>query len=157
MAQLYSKTVEQQQHTKSNVLEGIPELTLHSPVNELTVLCETIMDFKNLKENGFDFTKTLNIQGWNKFFKRLTGPVYPMLVKQLWVHATVERETITSYVMNRKIVITEKLITDLIGHDGKGKKLHNATITTNRDNAISLVIFKEGKALLIKRVQVPRM
>lgn len=81
------------------------------------MLCEAIVDFKNLKENGFEFTKTLYVQGWNMFSERLTGPVYPVLVKKLWVHATVERETITSYVMNRKIVITEKSITELIGND----------------------------------------
>lgn len=67
-----------------------------------------------------------------------------MLVKQFWDHATTERETITSYVMNRKIVITEKSIADLIGHDGKGKKVHSANITAKRDADISLVIFKEG-------------
>lgn len=85
------------------------------------MLCETTVDFKNLKENGFDFIETLNVQRWNTFFERLTGPVYHVLVKKNWVHATAERETITSYVMNRKIVITKKSIADLIGHDGKGK------------------------------------
>lgn len=33
---------------------------------------------------------------------------------------------------------------DLIGHDGKEKRVHNATITAKRDVDISLVIFKEG-------------
>lgn len=79
------------------MLEGIHELTIHTPVNELTMLCETIVDFKNLKDNGFDFTETLNVQGWNTLFERLTSPVYPVLVKQFWVHATAEKETITSY------------------------------------------------------------
>lgn len=69
----------------NTILERIPELTLHTPMNELMVLCETIADFKNLKENGFDFTKTLDIQGWKTFFERLTGSVYPVLVKQFWV------------------------------------------------------------------------
>ncbi|KAI5444935.1 hypothetical protein KIW84_013276 [Lathyrus oleraceus] len=70
---------QQQQSSKAtesnNMLEGIPELTLHTPFNELTVLCETIVDFKNLKENNFDFTDTLNVQGWNAFFERITDPV----------------------------------------------------------------------------------
>lgn len=125
------------------MLEGIPELTLHTPINELIVLCETIVDFKNLKDNDFDFTETLNVQGWNTFFERLTCPIYIVLVKQFWVHATAERETITSYFMNRKIFITEKSIADLIGHDGKGKRVHSATITAKRDDDISPVIFKE--------------
>lgn len=50
------------------VMEGIPELTLNIPANELMVLYETIIDFKNLKDN-----------------------VYPVLVKQIWVHATAEK------------------------------------------------------------------
>lgn len=111
------------------------------------MLCETIVDFKNPKENGFDFTKTLNVQGWNKFFERLTGPVYHVLVKQLCVHATIEREIITSYVMNRKTVIIEKSNVDLIGHDGKGKRVHSATISAKRDADIPLVIFKKGTNL----------
>lgn len=82
--------------TESNpVLEGIPELTLHTPVNELMLLCETIVDFKNLKENDFDFSETLELQGWKNLFERLTGPVYPVLVKQFGVHATAEKKTIT--------------------------------------------------------------
>lgn len=138
---------EQQQSSKAtesnNMLEGIPELTFHTPVNELTMLCETIIDLKNLKDNGFDFTKTLNVQGGNTFFERLTCLVYPVLVNQFWVYATAEKETNISYVMNRNIVITEKSIADLIGHDGKGKRVHCATITTKRCADISPNIFKE--------------
>lgn len=66
-----------------------------------------------------------------------------MLVKQFWVHATPEKETITSYVMNRKIVINEKSIVGLIAHDGKGKRIHSEKITIKREVIISPVIFKE--------------
>lgn len=111
------------------------------------VLCETIIDFKNLKENNFDFPKTLELQGWKTFFERLTGLVYPFLVKQFWVHATTEKERITSYVMNKKIVITEKSIADLISHNGKGKRIHNAKINAKREAAIAPVIFKAGSNL----------
>lgn len=38
------------------VIEGLPELTLNIPVHELMVLCDTTMDFKNLKDNDFDFS-----------------------------------------------------------------------------------------------------
>lgn len=130
--------------TESNtILEGIPELTLHTPVNELTVLCETIVDFKDLKEKGFHFTKTMDIQCWKTFFEILTCPVYPVLVKQFLVHATAEKETITYYVMNMKIIITEKSIAELLGHDGKGKRIHSAKITAKREVVISPIIFKE--------------
>lgn len=129
------------------IMEGMPELTLHTPVNELTMLCETIVDFKNLKENGFDFSETMELQGWKTFFERLTGHVSPVLVKQLWVHATAEKETFTSYFMNRKIVRTEKSIVDLISDDGKGKRIHSAKINARREAYITLVIFKEGTNL----------
>lgn len=46
--------------------------------------------------------------------------------------------------MNRKIVFTENSITNLIGHDGKGKRVHSASITAKKDADISPVIFKEG-------------
>lgn len=46
------------------------------------------MVFENLKDNGFDFFETMAFQGWNSFFERLKGLVYPMLVKQFWVYAT---------------------------------------------------------------------
>lgn len=48
------------------------------------------------------------------------------------------------YVMNMNIVITEKSIANLIGHDGKRKRVHSATITIYRDVDIHPSIFKEG-------------
>lgn len=62
------------------IMEGIPKLTLNTPVNKSMVLCGTIVDFKNLKDNGFDFSETLEVQGWKNLFERLTGHVYPILV-----------------------------------------------------------------------------
>ena len=63
---------EQQQSSKetesNNMLEGIPELTFHTSVNELTMLCETIIDLKNLKDNCFDLTEELRLQGWETYF-----------------------------------------------------------------------------------------
>ncbi|KAI5436480.1 hypothetical protein KIW84_022830 [Lathyrus oleraceus] len=44
------------------IMEGILELTLNTLVNELMMLCETIMDFKNLEDNGFDFSETLEFK-----------------------------------------------------------------------------------------------
>ncbi|XP_050876630.1 uncharacterized protein LOC127080344 [Lathyrus oleraceus] len=144
MADQQQQSLSSSKAIESNtMLEGIPELTLHTPINELTMLCETIVDFKNLNDNIFDFTETLNVQGRNTFFERLTNTVYPVLVKQFWVHATTKKETITSYVMNRKIIITEKSIADLITHDGKGKRIRSAKIIAKRDVVISHVIFKE--------------
>lgn len=144
MAEQQQQSPSSSKENESNlVLEGIPELILHTPLNELMVLCETIIDFKILEENGLDFSKALELQGWKAFFERLTGPVYAVLVKQFWVHATAEKKTITSYVMNTKIVITKKSITDLISHDGKGKRIHSTNINARREVVIALIIFKE--------------
>lgn len=73
--------------------------------------------------------------------------MYPVLVKQFWVHPTAEKETITSYVMNRKIVINIKSIADLLPHNGKGKRIHNAKINTKREVVIAPIIFKVGTNL----------
>lgn len=104
------------------IIEGILEITLNSHVNELLVLCETIVDLKNLKDNDFDFSETLELQGWKSFFKVLTSLVYPVLVKQFWIHVVARRDIITSFVMNKKIVVIEKSIANLISHNGYGKK-----------------------------------
>ena len=45
-----------------HVMEGIPEIILNTPVEELMVLCETMVDFKNLKDNNFNFTRTLEFK-----------------------------------------------------------------------------------------------
>lgn len=42
-----------------SVMIGILEITLNILVEELMVLNETIVYFKNLKDNGFDLTRTL--------------------------------------------------------------------------------------------------
>lgn len=126
------------------VMEGISEITLNTPVEELIVLCQTIVDFKNLKDNDFNFTETLEFQGWNAFYERLTGPVYPVLVKKFWVHVVAEKDTITSYIMNRKTVSIEKLIAYLISHNGCGKRVYNVKYDAHKDSKLESVIFKEG-------------
>lgn len=62
--------------------EGLQELTLSIPINELEVFCELIVNFDNIKENGFDLTEGVKYQGLDEFFNRLKGPVYLALVKQ---------------------------------------------------------------------------
>lgn len=58
-----------------------------------------------------------------------------------------EKESITSYVMNRKIVITEKSIVDLISHNGRGKIIHSVKTNEKREATIASVIFKAGTNL----------
>lgn len=126
------------------VMEGIMKITLNTPVDELMVLCETIVDFKNLKDNGYDFFETLELQGWKSFFKRLTGPIYLVLVKKFWIHVVPTKDTITSFIMNRKIVVTEKSIADLISQNGCGKRVYNVKTDARKEAMVGSVIFKEG-------------
>lgn len=63
------------------------ELTLTAPANELEVLCELMVDFENLKDNGFDLLSVVKIQGWEKYFDRLQGPVLFYLVREFLTHA----------------------------------------------------------------------
>lgn len=114
-------------------MEGIPELTFNTSVNELMVVCETIVDFQNLKDNGFDLIGTLTFQGWNVFFERLKGPVYPVFIKQFWIHVVVDKDTIISYIMNRKIMVIEKSNANLISHNSCGKKVYNVKYDAHGD------------------------
>ena len=54
-------------------------------------------------------------QGWNRYFDRLLGPTFPIIVKEFWIHATSSNHQFTSYVMGKKIVITEDLTGNLLG------------------------------------------
>ena len=58
-----------------------PSRTLLTPIDSLEVLYELIVDFESMKENGYDLTPNVELQGWTKYFDRLLGPVFPRLVK----------------------------------------------------------------------------
>lgn len=47
--------------------------------------------------------------------------------------------------MNKKIMVTEKFIADLISHNGCGKKVYNIKTDVGREAMIASIIFKEGK------------
>ena len=75
--------------TSSNVSAGsqkeasseqyqVPFRTLLTPVKNLEVLSELIVDFSSLKENGFDLTEEVRAQGWERYFDRLVGPTFPV-------------------------------------------------------------------------------
>ena len=66
---------------QEQVKEGLQEITLSTLVIELKVLCEMIIDFDNIKANGFDLTEGVKFQGWEEFFNHPKGPVYPDLAK----------------------------------------------------------------------------
>lgn len=137
-------------------MEGLLEITLNTHVDELMVLCETIIDFKKLKDNGFDFSEILELQGWKYFLERLTGPVYLVLVKQFWIHVVTTKDTISSFVINRKIMVTEKSIANLISHNGCGKRVYNVKTDARREVMVASVIFKERTKLDESKVQVQK-
>lgn len=95
------------------------ERTFFTPVDQLEVLCELMVDFRSLADNGYDFYRTIQFQGWEKYFDRLIGPVFPTLVKEFWIHATTYPTVIISSVMGKKLMITEKIISQLIGYEHK--------------------------------------
>lgn len=126
------------------VMEGLPEIILNTLVDELLVLCETIVDFKSLKDNSFNFSEILEFQGWKGFFERLIGPVYPVLVKKFWIHVVYTKDTITSFFMNMKIVVTLKSFADSISYNGCGKRVYNVKTGARREAMVASIIFKEG-------------
>lgn len=69
-----------------------------------------MVDFDNLKKNGIYLTEELENQGWANYFKRLCGPVYIFLEKEVWRFADCDDHCIMSYVLGIKIVITKKSI-----------------------------------------------
>lgn len=78
--------------------------------------------FENLKRNGFDLLSAIKIQGWEKYFDRLQGPVFFPLVREFWAHAKTSVFQVTSFDIGKKFVIIGKLITKLIRHDGSGPR-----------------------------------
>lgn len=93
------------------------ERTLFTPVEKLEVHCETFVNFDSSADNGFDFREIVKFQGWENFFDRLLGPVFPVLVKEFWIHASVYPKVVVSSVMGTKYMVTEQLIRQLIGYE----------------------------------------
>ncbi|XP_057448943.1 uncharacterized protein LOC130740368 [Lotus japonicus] len=81
------------------------------------VLCELRVDFKNIAENGLDLRPAVKLQGCEGYFNRLTGPIYDKLVKEFWKHAECDDLQVVSYVLGKKIIITERSIALLLGPD----------------------------------------
>src|SRR4051812_22438940 len=94
-----------------------PLKTCMIPTDELEFLCESAVDFNNLIANGFQSDARILAQGLSNYLDRLVGPIYPELVKDFWVHATVIPTAIISFVLGHEVVITEKLIRKLYNLD----------------------------------------
>lgn len=53
-SQQFVEQVQQKHQQLEQVLGGVKELTLSTPVEKLKVLCAFLVDFDNLKANGYD-------------------------------------------------------------------------------------------------------
>src|ERR1044072_6804199 len=82
---------------------------------DLQVLKELRVDFNNINSNGCDLRPEMIFQGWENYFARLHGPVYELLVKDFWKQAECDDHYVVSHVLERRIIITEKYIAQLLG------------------------------------------
>ena len=98
-----------------------------------------------MEENGFDLTADVAIQGWNMYFDRLLDPVFPILVKELWIHATSSNHQVTSYVIGKNIAITKDMIAKLIGYNGRGIRCNDMAEKCSDLTTISREIFTSGQ------------
>ena len=121
-----------------------PSRTLLTPIDSLEVMCELIVDFVSMKENGYDLIPDVEFQGWTKYFDRLLGPVFPKLVKEFWIHATTSNHQVTCFVKGKKIIIYEDLIGKLIGHNGGGIRCSDMADKSSDLTKISKETFTSG-------------
>lgn len=94
------------------------KLILTTPINELEVLCELLVGFENLKDNGLNLLSVVKFQGWEKYFDHLQGPIFFHLVREFWIHSKTSVFQVTSFVMGKKIVSNKKLIAKLMNMMG---------------------------------------
>lgn len=102
------------------ILDRPSHINLATPFEKMEVLCESLVDFENMKRNGVDLTEDLKKQGWGNYFQRLYGPIYTFLVKVFWRFADCDDHCIVSYVLGVKMVIIEKSIAKLLDMEKTG-------------------------------------
>ncbi|MCI18806.1 hypothetical protein A2U01_0039961, partial [Trifolium medium] len=92
---------------------------------EFSFVIENMVDFDSFKANNLDIKPFFEKQGWITF-TRLNGPVYPLLVRDFWLHATVVdgglvgQKEIHSTIMGMDVVITQDVIAHVIGAPNEG-------------------------------------
>ena len=55
-------------YKEPHILDREPHIHLATPFDKLEVLCESLVDFDNMKRNGIDLTEELRMQGWETYF-----------------------------------------------------------------------------------------
>ncbi|XP_058746174.1 uncharacterized protein LOC131619048 [Vicia villosa] len=145
----------QQQEQDQKQQQNVPQKTCLIPMNELEVLAEMMVDFDNLEEHDIHLKDDMIFQGWEAFFYRLCGPVFPNLVKEFWVHATIMPKDILSFVHGEEISITENLLRRLFGLENV-EGASGAIIGRTDWDAVYTEIFKSGKeSTIIKELKDP--
>ncbi|XP_058733439.1 uncharacterized protein LOC131605057 [Vicia villosa] len=114
------------------------------PMDDLEVICEMMIDFDNLEENDIHLKENMIFQSREAFFYSLCGPVYPDLVNEFWVHATIMPKSILSIVHGEAIIITENLLRKLFGLETI-EGASGAILGRTNWNDVYAEIFKSGK------------
>jgi hypothetical protein len=113
-------------YREPHILDRETHIHLATPFEKLEVLCESLVDFENMKRNGVHLTEELRMQGWETYFQRLDGPMYTYPVKEFWRFADSDDHNIVSQVLGVKIVITEKKIASLLNMEKTGgRRIYN--------------------------------
>lgn len=86
-------------YKEPHVLDRPTHINLATPFDKLEFLCESLVDFDNMKLNGVDLTEELKKHGWETYFQRLYGPIYTFLVKEFWRFTNCDDHYIVSYVL----------------------------------------------------------
>lgn len=65
--------------------------TFNGDENLLFVINEKLVEFYDLKGQGFNLIKIVSKLQWKGYFDMLNAPIYPNLVKYFWVNASIEK------------------------------------------------------------------
>lgn len=113
-------------YKEPHVLDRPPYINLATPFKTLDVLCESLVDFDNMKLNGVDLTEKLKKQGWETYFQRLYGPIYTFFSKEFWRFIDCDDHCIVPHVLGVKMVIIEKYISKLLNMEKTGgRRIYN--------------------------------
>ncbi|XP_057426027.1 uncharacterized protein LOC130719417 [Lotus japonicus] len=121
------------------------------PPEELQVLVEWRFDLNNIAANGIDLRPEVQAQDWEGCFHRLPGPVYDKLVKEFLKHVDCDEYQVISYVLGKRIIITERSFAKLLGAEtsnGYLFQLQESKVKTKTKEKVNKALYytwKPGK------------
>ncbi|CAK8572985.1 unnamed protein product [Lathyrus sativus] len=143
-----------QKQCLENHLNDDLKITLALPIELLSVISEYNVDFGDFTIHGFDFSKTVEFQGWKPYFDLLKGPTFPELVKEFWKNAYIMNNTLVcSSIKGHDININLDNIVKLLSHDNTRYHCHNRREAMMNNkltypeqiHMITPTLFKDGK------------